>query len=68
MTQIPRVNWQPLVESLAFAVKAGALVTVVALLNASNPDITELRSGAMGAALAGLARYFGDHLPPAMRV
>jgi len=67
MTEKQKVDWQPVVDSLAFALKAGALVTVVALLNATNPDITELKSGAMAALIAGVVRHYGDRLPPMFR-
>lgn len=62
-----QLDWQPVVNSLAFALKAGALVGCVAWLFASDPDVTEAKAALTGAVVAGVVRHFSANLPPWMR-
>lgn len=64
---MPRINWQPLVDAAAFALKAGVLILVVTLPMASNPDWTEIRSAILGGVLAGGVKHGSRKLPESMK-
>jgi len=64
---LPHINWQPLIDAAAFALKAGTFVLVVAMLTADDPNWSEVRTAGVAALLGGVIKGGTSQLPEALK-
>lgn len=61
---VPRINWQPLVDSVAFAVKAAGLSFVGMAILASNlSDLSEVKGALLIGLISGVVKGGTPKLP-----